>query len=106
MYYLHKGIQLTPDGFPICYLQRDENSTSGWKVCDCEVCRYFVVDTELGNCILRVEKDDADSFEKLSVAFGMHGEKVSRQRIDQIEKSAMGKLRGELGALLREAGSR
>ncbi len=95
MYYMGK-VQCTKNGVPICCL--DE------KCCDVKRCRYFINDDTIDNCVLRVEPDDEDSFEKLSVAFGLHGEKVSRQRIDQIEKRALEKLRGELGKVLREAG--
>ncbi len=99
MYYMkYDNIKLTEDGFPICYL--DE------KVCDVEKCHYFVKDLEFGNCILRIEGDDSEAvvtFEKLSIALGEHGRKVSRQRIDQIEKRALKKLKDNWGEVLKEA---
>ena len=101
MHYMNcEGVKCTPSGFPIC--STDE------KCCDVEGCRYFIVASTIGNCVLRVMPDDKrePSMEKISVSFGMHGKKVSRQRIDQIEKRALRKLRERWGAELREARNR
>jgi len=98
MYYMkYDNIMLTEDGFPICYLDG--------KVCDVERCRYYVANSMLGNCVLRIEDDgseELETFEKLSIALGEGGRKVSRQRIDQIEKRALRKLRENWGEVLKE----
>ena len=96
MYYMGK-VQCTKNGFPVCSL--DE------RLCDVEQCRYYLPWPEIGNCVLRITDDSSKTFKELSISFGIDGKKVSKQRVDQIEKRALGKLRRRWGKMLREARS-
>jgi len=98
MYYMkYDNIMLTANGFPICHLDN--------QVCSIELCRYHLSSLKLGNCVLRIPDEidsEMETFEALSIAFGEGGRKVSRQRIDQIEKRALRKLNENLGEVLKE----
>ena len=98
MYYMkYDNVQLTANGFPICHLDS--------KTCDVENCHYHLFSPRLGNCVLRIPDEidgEMETFEALSVALGEGGRKVSRQRIDQIEKRALRKLRENWGEVLKE----
>ncbi len=102
MHYMNcEGVKCTTSGFPICHL--DE------KVCGTEVCRYYLPWPDIGNCTLRVTDatdNEQETFQKLAMSFGVGGKKVSRQRVDQIEKRALRKLRERWGETLKGAETR
>lgn len=93
MYYLKKGlrigVELTNQGYPVCHLDNED--------CQVEVCRYFFPESEIGNCVLRVDKKDHCTLDVLAKAWG-----VSRQRVDQMEKRAFRKLIKRHGSELRD----
>ena len=92
MYYIGK-VPCTKTGYPICCLDS--------KTCDVTDCRYFVLFPSLGNCVLRVEKSDNITMEEISHALPRYDKKtqkiegwgVRRQRIDQMEKATLKKLK-------------
>ena len=96
MHYMkYEDVKCTKDGFPICC--QDE------KVCDVEGCRYFLLSPEIGNCVLRVRDSEKKmTLESLSTSFGITGKKISKQRVEQIEKEALEKLGKKWGTVLRE----
>jgi len=75
--YWKEGIECTKNKVPICY--QDD------KTCDVEMCRYFIQHTELGNCVLRNEREW--TMEDIGKVMG-----ISRQRVEQIERKALGKM--------------
>jgi len=93
MYYVDKGVSCTKAGFPICYLDSE--------ICDVVECRYFVLFPPLDNCVLRIDKSDSLTMEEISHALPCYDKRtqrvngwgVRRQRIDQMEKAALRKLR-------------
>ena len=89
MHYMGTGVMCTEDGFPLCHMDD--------KLCDINRCRYFIPISEIGNCVLRTDEHVARTFGDLSEVLG-----VSRQRVDQIEKRALEKLRTKFGKQLRE----
>jgi len=96
MHYMkYQGVKCTSHGFPICHLDD--------KVCDIERCRYFLLSSEIGNCVLRVKESEKKmTLESLSTSFGITGKKISKQRVEQIEKEALEKLRNKYGLMLKE----
>ena len=82
-------VPCTKDGFPIC--SRDHEN------CDVEVCRYFINVEAIGNCVLRVDKHDHFRMQVIADAWG-----VRRQRVDQLEKKALRKIRKRYPKLLQE----
>ena len=93
MYYIDKGVSCTETGAPICCL----DSVS----CDVIGCHYFVLYSPLGNCVLRVEKSDNFTLEEISRALPSYDKRtqelkgwgVTRQRVEQMEKTALRKLK-------------
>lgn len=90
MFYKDKGIHLTDTNFPICYLDQ--------KACWVSYCRYYLQFKKIGNCVLRMDNPKGVTFEVLSRAM-----KISRQRVDQIEKRAIRKIGKQYGEEIRKA---
>ena len=69
------------------------------SLCTEKKCRYYLKWEYINNCVLCVSH--SYRMEDIGIIQG-----VSRQRIDQIEKRAMGKLRKRWGRYLKEAVAR
>ncbi len=71
-----------------------EMCEGGITVCRDRGCRYYTKFKEINNCVLCVDKE----YTMQEIADCEH---ISRQRIDQIEKRALRKLRKKWGPRLR-----
>lgn len=97
MYYVGKGVSCTETGAPACCLDS--------VTCNVIGCRYFVLYSPLGNCVLRIDKSDCMTLEEISRSLscydkrtqGVKGWGLSRQRVEQMEKVALRKLRKKIG---------
>jgi hypothetical protein len=79
MRYLNKGVPLTKEGFPVCYLDG--------VTCQVKLCAYFIRIEALGNCVLRVDKNDIFTLDDIGKV--MH---ISRERVRQLEERTLAKI--------------
>lgn len=83
--YWKEGVECTKNLVPVCCMDD--------RVCDVDRCRYYLESEPMGNCILR--NDEAWTMEDIGKVMG-----ISRQRVEQIQRKALKKMRDKGRATL------